>query len=159
MLSADTHLLVDLENLWHTYTCSNQMQRIMQTCGHWQITHTKKRVPKWLPWGTILESGSLLQKGSCFSLIIIFRKKWCPLRRGSRASVPLFLYRKCIGNSVILESGTKTGRLKDLFYGQSNGAPREPLWCHLFFECSQWYNKVTWNSMVIICMAALHNYR
>ena len=36
-------------------------------------------------------------------------------------------------NSALLESGTKTGPLKDLFYGRSNAASREPFWCHLFF--------------------------
>ncbi len=71
------------------------------------MAHLEKKVElkrKQFPWGAIL-------------------KKWCHFAGWSR----FFL------NNHVLESGTKMGPLKDLFYRRSNSAPREPFWCQLFF--------------------------
>ncbi len=105
--------------------------------------HSKKMLPKGLPWGTILENSSRFPWGTkivppCkrepFRTFFWKTAPFCLKGHYFSGHVALFLYIENVSeNSALLKSGTKTGPLKDLFYGRSNGAPSEPFWYHLFF--------------------------
>ncbi len=107
-----------------------------------ELFFQKKRletVPFWLPWGAIFQQKKV-GKGS---LRAPYNRDPFPTFCLITASFSLkgHYFSACVAiedvweNSALLESGTNTGPLQDLFYGRSNGAPREPFWCHLFFEC------------------------
>ncbi len=82
-------------------------------------TNTQKKGTEMAPLGHHFGSGSLLQQ---------------ELRSSDSSAIG----NQGVFSSIIMFSSTKMGPLKDLFYGRSNGAPREPFWCHLFF----WVNVV-----------------
>ncbi len=96
------------------------------SCSGQLHTLKEKRALKQCPLGTILKNGAFFGKKGTILVPLGHQNGVVPPNKTA-------LLENVWGNSALSESGTETVPQKVPFYGRSNGAPRAPFWCHLFF--------------------------